>query len=206
MLVPTDLPAKHEVADRGLGAAVPQPISARVRDRLEATEAAEMARDEEARESYIASLRSAQTAAERAVIDAVLEIGEAVEALYAIEQNLHAEGQPEIAPGRMLGPAWDAIRNARRFWREWYPQFAGLPPLPGEAAPVEQARRRLTRAQEGLRKAEETGEDERCLASWRATVETERVNAARLEGRDGASATPVLTEAHKAYLKSVRRG
>ena len=71
---------------------------------------------------------------------------------------------------------------------------------------MEQARRRLARAQEGLRKAEESGEDERCLASWRATVETERLNAARLEGRDSGSATPVLTEAHKAYLKSVRRG
>ena len=98
MLVSTDLPAKHEVADRGLGAAVPKTSPSRVRDQLQSVEAAEMAREEEARQSYMASLRSAQTAAERAVIDAVLAVGEAVEALYAIEQNLHAEGQPGSPP------------------------------------------------------------------------------------------------------------
>lgn len=170
-----------------------------------AREPEELAREEKARQEYIANLRAAQAAAERAVIDAVLGVGEAVEALYTIEKNLDAEGQPVETPGRMPGPAWDAVRHARRFWREWYPQLTGTSPLPGEAAPLEQARRRLARAEDALHKAEESGKDREYLETWRATVEIERRNIALLERQDTASTTPVLTKADKARLERARR-
>jgi hypothetical protein len=205
MLIPTDLRIKHDEIDQEQPIVAPvTPVTTTDGEGV-VREAEELAREERARQEYIAALRTAQAAAERAVIDAVLGVGEAVDALYTIEKNLHAEGQPVETPGRMPGPAWDAVRHARRFWREWYPQLAGLPPLPGEAAPLEQARRRLARAQDALQRAKEAGKDEEYLESWRATIEIERRNVAQLEGQDPGSATPVLTRADKARLKKARR-
>ncbi|NLT72703.1 MAG: hypothetical protein GXX94_00705 [Chloroflexi bacterium] len=157
---------------------------------------------EKDREAFIASLRTAQSAAERAVIDATLKLGEAVEALYTIERNLHAEGLPLEIPGKMPGPVSEAVRRARRFWREWYPQLVGSPRSTDDTAQLEQARRRLERAQEGLRKAQEAGDDEHFLQGWRETIELERRNIARLEGRP---VDPLATPPDDAYAPHLSR-
>lgn len=205
MLIPTELRIRHDETDQELAIVVSQARPGATDSGVAAREPEELAREERARQEYIANLRAAQAAAERAVIDAVLGVGEAVEALYTIEKNLDAEGQPVETPGRMPGPAWDAVRHARRFWREWYPQLAGISPLPGEAAPLEQARRRLARAEDALQKSEESGKDREHLDTWRATIEIERRNVALLEGQDPGSGTPVLTKADKARLERARR-
>lgn len=205
MLISTELRIRNDETGQELAVVSAQAPLEATEGGVAAREPEELARQEQARQEYIATLRVAQAAAERTVIDAVLGVGEAVEALYAIEKNLDAEGQPVDVPGRMPGPAWDAVRHARRFWREWYPQLSGLSPLPGEAAPLEQARRRLARAEDALHKSEESGKDQEYLETWRATIEIERRNIALLERQDPGAATPVLTKADKARLERARR-
>ncbi len=138
---------------------------------------------EQERQAYIATLREAQANAERAVIEATLRLGEAVDALYAVERNIQAEGVPVEPPDRVPGPAIEAVRQARCFWREWYPQLAGAPAPDHGSGSLQNARKRLARAMEGLRKAEEAGEDKACLASWRETVALEARNVAYLESQ-----------------------
>ena len=111
-----------------------------------------------------------------------------------------------------LGPeghvAEDAAHQGLHNTHRGKPIAKGLVPVAhaGELMIViEQARRRLSRAEEALRKSEEAGKGKEFLESWRATIEIERRNIAMLEAQDLGSPTPALTSADKARLEQARR-